>query len=47
VKGMMEELERQNFKGYFTIEYEADWENNVPQIRRSVEYFNQITEEIL
>ncbi|HBX19828.1 MAG TPA: endonuclease, partial [Porphyromonadaceae bacterium] len=28
VKDMMQELKRQHFKGYFTIEYEADWENN-------------------
>lgn len=40
VKGMMEELKRQDFKGYFTIEYEADWENNLPQIKESIEYFN-------
>lgn len=47
VKGMMEELKRQNFKGYFTIEYEADWENNLPHIKKSIEYFNQVTEDIL
>ncbi len=47
VKGMMEELKRQNFKGYFTIEYEADWENNLPQIKQSIDYFNQVAEEIL
>jgi len=47
VKGMMEELKRQNFKGYFTIEYEADWENNLPRIKESIEYFNQVTNNIL
>lgn len=47
VKGMLKELKRQNFKGYFTIEYEADWENNLPQIKQSIDYFNQVTEEIL
>lgn len=47
VKGMMEELKRQKFKGYFTIEYEADWENNLPHIRQSVDYFNQVAGEIL
>lgn len=47
VKEMMEELKRQNFKGYFTIEYEADWENNIPQIRESIDYFNQVANEIL
>ncbi len=46
-KAMMEELKRQDFKGYFTIEYEADWENNLPQIKQSIDYFNQVAEEIL
>jgi len=47
VKGMLEELKRQNFKGYFTIEYEADWENNLPRIKQSMDYFNQVAGEIL
>lgn len=47
VKGMMEELKRQNFKGYFTIEYEADWENNLPQIKKSTDYFKQIIDDAL
>lgn len=47
VKGMLQELKRQNFKGYFTIEYEADWENNLPKIRESINYFNKVADEIL
>lgn len=47
VKDILEELKRQNFKGYFTIEYEADWENNLPQIKESIEYFKTISESIL
>lgn len=47
VKGMLEELKRQNFKGYFTIEYEANWENNLPEIKQSIDNFNQVAEEIL
>lgn len=47
VKGIMEELKGQDFKGYFTIEYEADWENNLTQIKQSIDYFNQVAEEIL
>lgn len=47
VKGMLEELKRQNFKGYFTIEYEANWENNLPEIKQSIEYFNKVADEIL
>lgn len=46
VKGMLEELKRQNFKGYFTIEYEANWENNLPEIKESIDYFNKVVEEI-
>lgn len=47
VKGMLEELKEQGFKGYFTIEYEADWENNLPKIRESIDNFNRIADEIL
>ncbi|MDD3190009.1 MAG: sugar phosphate isomerase/epimerase [Fermentimonas sp.] len=47
VKDILEELVRQNFKGYFTIEYEADWENNLPQIKESIEYYKTISESIL
>ncbi|MDR1516995.1 MAG: sugar phosphate isomerase/epimerase [Dysgonamonadaceae bacterium] len=47
VKGMMEELKRQDFKGYFTIEYEANWENNLPEIKESLDYFNEVAKEIL
>ncbi len=47
VKGMLQELKRQNFKGVFSIEYEYNWDNSVPDIRKNIEYFNQVTEEIL
>ena len=46
VKGILEELKRQNFKGYFTIEYEANWDNNLPEIKESIEYFNQVADEL-
>jgi sugar phosphate isomerase/epimerase len=46
IKGMLEELKRQNFKGVFAIEYEYNWENSVPDIRKSIAYFNQVTNEI-
>ena len=47
VKEILEELKRQNFKGYFTIEYEANWENNLPEIKKSIDYFNKTSKEIL
>jgi sugar phosphate isomerase/epimerase len=43
---MLQELDRQNFKGYFTIEYEANWENNLPQIKESIEYFKKTVQTI-
>ncbi|MDD4158600.1 MAG: sugar phosphate isomerase/epimerase [Proteiniphilum sp.] len=46
VKAMLEELKHQGFKGYFTIEYEANWENNLPEIKESINYFNEVVEEI-
>ena len=46
IKGILEELKRQDFKGYFTIEYEANWENNLPEIKESIDYFNQVADEI-
>ena len=39
VNEMLRELEMQGFKGYFTIEYEAEWEDNLPSIKKSIEYF--------
>lgn len=47
VKGMLKELKRQNFKGYFSIEYEYNWDNSVPDIKECIKYYNQVTEEIL
>lgn len=40
-------VKRQHFKGYFTIEYEADWENNLPRIKESIRYFDQVSNDIL
>ncbi len=42
MKGILEELHRQNYVGTFAIEYEYNWENNVPEIRQSVAYYDQI-----
>jgi len=43
VKAMLTELHRQNFEGVFSIEYEYNWENSVPEIRQCVEYFNKVS----
>ena len=41
VKGMLQELKRQKFKGVFCIEYEYNWDNSVPDIKQCISYFNR------
>ncbi|MBN2455091.1 MAG: sugar phosphate isomerase/epimerase [Sedimentisphaerales bacterium] len=44
-KEMLAELKRQNFKGVFSIEYEYNWENSSPEIKKCIEFFNKTTNE--
>ena len=46
VRGLLEELERQGFAGVFSIEYEHNWENSLPEVRSCVEYFNKTAGEL-
>ena len=46
VKALLEEVHRQGFKGVFSIEYEHNWENSVPEIRECVKYFNKTAGEL-
>jgi sugar phosphate isomerase/epimerase len=46
VHGMMEEAWRQQFKGVFSFEYEYHWENSLPELALSVEYFDKVAAEI-
>jgi sugar phosphate isomerase/epimerase len=39
VYGMLAELKRQGFEGVFSVEYEYNWANSVPEIRKCAEYF--------
>ena len=47
VKGMLQELKRQDFKGVFVVEYEYNWENSVPDIKKCLKYFDEVSDEIL
>lgn len=40
--GVIEELKRQHFKGMIAAEYESNWENNVPDVKASVNYFREV-----
>lgn len=42
IKGVVEELKRQNFKGMISVEYEYNWFNSGPEVAASVKYFRSI-----
>lgn len=46
IAGVMNELKRQGFKGYFSVEYEYKWENNLPEVKESVDYFNRVVNQL-
>ncbi len=43
---MLRELKAQKFRGYFAIEYEYNWDNSMPEIKKSIENFNRMVEEL-
>lgn len=45
-EGLLNELKRQNFKGLFSIEYEYNWENSVPDIKQCILNFNKIVDKL-
>jgi len=45
-KALLEEFKRQGFKGSFSIEYEHNWLNSVPEITKCVEWFNKTSAEL-
>jgi sugar phosphate isomerase/epimerase len=46
IKAVLAELDRQNFKGVFSIEYEHNWLNSMPEIAESVSYFERTAAEL-
>jgi sugar phosphate isomerase/epimerase len=43
---LLAELDRQNFKGVFSIEYEHNWDNSIPEIKKCVEFFKKTSAEL-
>jgi sugar phosphate isomerase/epimerase len=41
--GLMHELRRQGYKGPISVEYEYHWDNSLPEVKESVEYFNRLS----
>ncbi len=44
VDAMVQELKRQGFEGVISVEYEHNWDNSLPEIEQSVNYFKKIAE---
>lgn len=47
VKGMLAELYRQKLRAVFSIEYEHNWDNSMPDIAKCIDYFNRVASELL
>ncbi|MCC5937038.1 MAG: sugar phosphate isomerase/epimerase [Lunatimonas sp.] len=43
VAGVLHELHRQGFKGVFSAEYEHNWENSLPEVKESMDYFKHVS----
>lgn len=46
VRELLAELYRQRVKAVFSIEYEHNWDNSLPDMAQCVEYFNRVAEEL-
>lgn len=46
IKGLLHELKRQQFKGTLAIEYENNWDNSVPDIKKNLAYYYKILSNI-
>jgi sugar phosphate isomerase/epimerase len=46
VKGLLTEILAQGFKGVFSIEYEHNWDNSLPEIALSVAHFDKVAAEL-
>lgn len=46
IKGVLEELKRQGFKGPIFAEYEFNWMNNAPEIAQSMEYVRSVVKDM-
>jgi len=46
MEALLAELHRQNFQGVFSIEYEYNWENSVPDLQQCTAYFEKESREL-
>jgi len=43
-EAILNELDRQKFKGVISIEYEYNWENSMPDLQQCIKYYNKTAE---
>ena len=46
VKAMLTEIHRQRLKAVFSIEYEHNWEQTLPEIAQCVNFFDKVAAEL-
>ena len=46
IKGVLQELKRQHFKGPIFAEYEYNWMNNAPEIEQSLKYVKEVVKKL-
>jgi sugar phosphate isomerase/epimerase len=46
IKGVLQELKRQHFKGPIFAEYEYNWMNNAPDIAQSLKYVKEVVKKM-
>lgn len=46
VPALLKEIHAQQFKGVFSIEYEYNWDNSVPEIAQCVAFFDKVAAEL-
>jgi sugar phosphate isomerase/epimerase len=46
VAGVMHTLKNMNFKGVISVEYEYNWDNSVPDVKESLDYFYRVASQI-
>lgn len=46
IKAILTHLHQKGFKGVFSIEYEYNWENSLPEISQCVKYFDEVAKEL-
>jgi sugar phosphate isomerase/epimerase len=45
--GVLHELNKQGFKGVFSVEYEYNWDNSLPEVKESAQYFYRLTSRLI